>query len=146
MKIPRWFNRNRFSSMLRFARAGVLLLAATGMAFVATKPPSPKLASSQDRLRTIGKFRGDPDQLAGKRRTMPGDQEGGPLLAAMEDYAHRAYPAKDVPMHATLNAITSFRHVKAMSVGRAMGRPAPAGAWQSIGPSNADVPDVLTFS
>src|SRR6516162_1241169 len=141
MKIPRWFNRNRFSSMLRFARAGVLLLAATGMAFVATKPPSPKLASSQDRLRTIGKFRGDPDQLAGNRRTMPGDQEGGPLLAAMEDYAHRAYPAKDVPMLATLNAVASFRNVRA----RSMGKPS-VGSWQSIGPSKADVPDVLTFS
>ena len=131
--------------MLRFASAGALLFAAAAMAFVGIKPPTPTMASTQNRPR-ISKFRGDPDQLAGKRRTMPGDQEGGPLLAAMEDYAHRAYPAKDVPMHATLNAITSFRHVKAMSVGRAMGRPAPAGAWQSIGPSNADVPDVLTFS
>ena len=72
---------------------------------------------------------------------MPGDQEGGPLLAAMEDYANRAYPAKDVPMSATLNAITSFRNVRANS----MGRPS-VGSWQLIGPSKADVPDILTFS
>src|SRR5262249_52960930 len=88
-----------------------------------------------------GKFRGDRDELGGNKRTLPGDQEGGPLLAAIEDYAHRAYPAKDVPMHATLNAITSFRHVRAMSLRRPS-----VGAWQSIGPSKADVPDVLTFS
>ena len=131
--------------MLRFASAGVLLFAAAGMAFVATKPPSPKLASSQDRLRTIGKFRGDPDQLAGNRRTMPGDQEGGPLQAALEDYAHRAYPAKDVPMSATLNAVAGFRHVQRMSMNRrAAGK--PSGNWQLIGPDKANVPDILTFS
>jgi hypothetical protein len=113
------------------------------MAFVAIKPPSPTLASSQDRLRKINKFRGDRDELAGNKRTLPGiDRDGGPLLAAMEDYAHRAYPAKDVPMHATLNALAGFRHVKAMS----MAAPSSAGTWQSIGPSKADVPDILTFS
>jgi hypothetical protein len=63
------------------------------------------------------------------------------MLAALEDYAHRAYPAKDVPMQATLNAIASFRHVRAMS----MGRPS-VGAWQLVGPSKADFPDILTFS
>ena len=112
------------------------------MAFVAIKPPSPTLASSQDRLRKLSKFRGDRDELGGNKRTLPGiDRDGGPLLAAMEDYAHRAYPAKDVPMQATLKAITSFKRVKAMSMG-----PSPAGAWQLIGPSKADVPDILTFS
>ena len=112
------------------------------MAFVAIKAPSPTLASSQDRLRTISKFRGDRDELGGNKRTLPGlDRDHGPLLAALEDYAHRAYPAKDVPMSATLNAIASFTQVRAMSVGR----PA-AGAWQLIGPSKADVPDILTFS
>jgi hypothetical protein len=63
------------------------------------------------------------------------------MLAALEDYAHRAYPAKDVPMSATLNAIASFRHVRAMS----MGRPS-VGNWQLVGPSKAPFPDILTFS
>jgi hypothetical protein len=116
--------------------------AAAAMAFVAVKPSGPMLASSQDRLRTISKFRGDRDELGGNKRTLPGlDRDHGPLLAALEDYAHRAYPAKDVPMTATLNALAGFRQVKAMS----MGRPA-AGAWQSIGPSKADDPNILTFS
>src|SRR6266496_4335833 len=141
MKTPRWFNRARFS-LVRIASASALLTAAAAMAFVAVKPPSPTLASAQDRLLAINKSRVDRDQLSGNKRTLPGiDREGGPLLAAIEDYAHRAYPAKDVPMQATLNAITSFRHVRAMS----MGRPTVS-AWQQIGPSNADDPSILTFS
>src|SRR5438105_1521007 len=130
MQTPHCSNQTRFFSLVRITSASVLLTPAAAMAFVAVKAPGPTLASSQDRLRTISKFRGDPDRLGGNRRTLPGDQEGGPLLAAIEDYAHRAYPAKDVPMQATLNAIAGFRHVRAMS----MGRPA-AGAWQLIGPS-----------
>lgn len=90
----------------------------------------------------MNKFRADRDQLGGNKRTLPGlDRDAGPLFAAMEDYAHRAYPAKDVPMTATLNAIAGFREVKRMS----MGRPS-VGTWQSIGPSKGDVPDILTFS
>ena len=140
MKTHRSFSPNRLVSHLRLAGVVTLLSAAAAMAFVAVKPSSPTLAS-QDRLRTISKFRGDRDELGGNKRTMPGDQEGGPLLAAIEDYAHRAYPAKDVPMTATLNALTGFREVKRAS----MGRPS-VGAWQLIGPSKADVPDILTFS
>jgi hypothetical protein len=142
MKTPRRFVGNRFVSHLRMAGVVTLMSAAAAMAFVAVKPSSQMLVSSQDRLRTISKFRGDRDELGGNKRTLPGiDREGGPLLAALEDYAHRAYPAKDVPMQATLNAITSFRHVRAMS----MGRPTVS-AWQQIGPSNADDPSILTFS
>jgi hypothetical protein len=142
MKTPRWFTGNRFVSHLRMAGVVTLMSAAAAMAFVAVKPSGPLLASAQDRLRTTTKFQGDPDLLGGNKRTLPGDQEGGPLLAAIEDYAHRAYPAKDVPMQATLNALAGFRHVKAMS----MGRPSPGGAWQLIGPSKANDPNILTFS
>jgi len=141
MNTSHWFNRNRLASHLRIAGALILASAAAVTAFVAVKPSNLTLAASQDRLRAINKFRADRDELGGNKRTLPGDQEGGPLLAAMEDYAHRAYPAKDVPMTATLNAIASFRNVRAMS----MRRPSP-GAWQSIGPSKADVSDILTFS
>src|SRR5438132_1747567 len=140
MKTHRSFSPNRLVSHLRLAGVVTLLCAAAAMAFVAVKPCSPTPAS-QDRRRTISKFRGDRDELGGNKRTMPGDQEGGPLLAAIEDYAQRAYPAKDVPMTATLNALTGFREVKRAS----MGRPS-VGAWQLIGPSKADVPDILTFS
>ena len=141
MKTPHSFRQNRFFTAVRFTTAVTLVFAAAAMAFVATKPPGPTLASSQDRLRAINKFRTDRDELAGNRRALPGDQEGGPLLAAHEDYAHRAYPAKDVPMTATLNAIAGFRHVRAMSMGRRS-----VGAWQMIGPSKSNFPDILTFS
>jgi len=142
MKNSRWFIGNRFVSHLRMAGVVTLMSAAAAMAFVAVKPSGPALASSQGPLHNISKFRGDRDELGRNKRTMPGDQEGGPLLAAIEDYAHRAYPAKDVPMHATLNALAGFRHVKAMS----MGRPSSGRAWQLIGPSKANDPDILTFS
>jgi len=116
MKTPNSLSRKRFSSAVRFTIVGTLLSAAVAIAFVATKAPSPRLASSQDRLRATNKFRVDRDTPGGNRRTLPGKAEGGPLSAAMEDYANRAYPAKDVPMAATLNAIAGFKHVKAMSM------------------------------
>jgi hypothetical protein len=137
MKTPHSFSRNRFASSVRFATVGTLLFAALAMALVAIKTPTRTVASSKDRLRATSKFRIDRDQV----RARPGDLEGGPLLAALEDYAHRAYPAQDVPMRATLNAITSFRQVRA----RSMGRPSPGG-WELIGPSKADAPNLLTFS
>src|SRR5215470_18658681 len=133
MKTPRWFIRNHFVSHLRMAGAVTLLSAAAAMAFVAVKPSGPALASSQGLLHNISKFRGDRDELGGNKRTMPGDQEGGPLLAALEDYAHRAYPAKDVPMPATINALAGFRHVQRMSMG-GRSAPKPSGAWQLVGP------------
>jgi hypothetical protein len=143
MKTPSWFSRNRFASSVRFATVGTLLFAAAAMAFVAIKPPTPTLTSSQDRPRAINKFRFEREEAGANKRALPGiDRDLGPMLAAMEDYAHRAYPAKDVPMHATLNAMAGFKHVQRMSVGR----PSRSGAWELIGPSKADNPDILTFS
>jgi hypothetical protein len=141
MKTPHSLSRNRFVSAVRFATVGTLLSAALAMAFIAIKPPTATPVSSQDRLRAINKFRADRDGLGGNKRALPGDHDRGPQLAAIEDYAHRAYPAKDVPMTATLNAIASFRHVRAMS----MGRPS-VGTWQLVGPSQSDFPNILTFS
>jgi hypothetical protein len=142
MKTPHSFSRNRLASAVRFATVGTLLFAALAMAFVAIKPPTPTLTSSQDPHRATNKFRSEREEAGANKRTLPGiDLDAGPLLAAMEDYAHRAYPAKDVPMTAVLNAIAGFRHVKAMS----MGRPT-SGTWQLIGPDKANNPDILTFS
>src|SRR5262245_42592378 len=118
MKTPHSFSQNRFASCVRFATAGTLLCAALAMAFVTIKSPTSTLTSSQDPHRAITKFRGDPDQVGKNKLTLPGDRDLGPMLAAMEDYSHRAYPAKDVPMHATLNALAGFKHVQRMSRGR----------------------------
>jgi len=141
MKTPRRFNRTRFFSIWRIAGASTLVFAAAAMALVAIKPLNPTVASARNSSGPISKFRGE-REAGGNKRTLPGiDRDRGPLLAAMEDYAHRAYPAKDVPMTATLNALTGFRHVQRMS----MGRPS-TGGWELVGPSTANVPDLLTFS
>ncbi len=148
MKTPHWFTRNPLASHLRIAGVVTLTSAAAAMAFVAISPPNPTLVSSQDRLRTISKFRSDPDELAGNKRTLPGiDRDAGPLFAALEDFAHRAYPKRDIPRHATEKAISGFRQFRESAVReRAFTAQAPATAWQLIGPSIADVPDILTFS
>jgi hypothetical protein len=146
MKTPHSFSRNRLASAVRFATVGTLLFAALAMAFVAIKPPTPTLTSSQDPHRAISKFRGDRDQLGKNKLTLPGvDRDLGPMLAAMEDYAHRAYPAKDIPMQATLNALSGFRHVQSMSMGRRSAA-GSSGTWKLIGPEKANNPDILTFS
>src|SRR5215475_10079275 len=145
MKTPRSFSQTRFVSTVRFTIAGTLLFAALAMAFVTIKPPTSTLTSSQDPHRAITKFRGDPDQVGKNKLTLPGDRDLGPILAAMEDYSHRAYPAKDVPMHATLNALAGFKHVQRMSMGRRAAG-GTSGTWQLIGPDKANNPDILTFS
>jgi hypothetical protein len=144
MKTPRWFTGNRFVSHLRIAGAVTLLSAAAAMAFVAVKPSGSMLVSSQDQPRTISKFRSDRDELAGNKRTLPGiDRDAGPLLAALEDFAHRAYPKRDIPRHASENAISGFRQFRESAI---RGPLTLATAWQLIGPSVADVPNILTFT
>jgi hypothetical protein len=84
---------------------------------------------------------------------MPGPELrlGGPAAAAEEDYANRAYPAKDIPFNATLNAHAAFDHVKSRTVTTAtsttmISAASPSFAWTLIGPSTANFPDILTFS
>ena len=81
-----------------------------------------------------------------KARMLPGpaaERVGGPLLAAEESYANRAYPAADIPIQLTLNAQAAFNAIKGRGVGR--GKHVP-GQWTSMGPSSANYPAVLTFS
>ena len=112
------------------------------MAFVSTAPPSLKVAGKspvdEDTFSKLSKFRRDRDQLRG----LPGvERDGGPLLAAEEDYANRAYPATDIPFSATVNARAAFKKVQARS--NSSGN---TDTWNLIGPSTANIPDVLTFS
>src|SRR2546429_2761173 len=82
MKNPRRFTQ--INRVLRFGSGVALISAAAAMAFVAVKNPNPSLtASSTNRSQAINKFRGDPDELGGNKRTMPGlDKDLGPLSAA----------------------------------------------------------------
>lgn len=130
-------------SYLRVAVAGTLVLAAVALAFVATTPSGPRLAgkSTADE-NAFSKFRQDRDQLPSSKFALPGvERDGGPRLAAEEDYANRAYPATDIPISATLNAQKAFKNVQARS-----STTSNIGAWNLIGPSTGNIPDILTFS
>src|SRR5213080_1887407 len=141
MKTPRWFSRNHLLSQFRIASVVTLMSAAAAMAFVAAKPSGPFLLGKSDNTdQAINKFRQDRDQIGGNRRALPGlETDRGPVAAAEERYAHRAFPASDVPFRLTRNAQRAWANVMSMS------QPS-ANAWTLIGPSIADFPDILTFS
>src|SRR5438067_2347249 len=141
MKTPRWFSRNHLLSQFRIASVVTLMSAAAAMAFVAAKPSGPiLLGKSGNTHQAINKFRQDRDQIGGNRRAMPGPEtDRGPVAAAEERYAHRAYPASDVPFRLTRNAQRAWANVLSMS------QPS-ANPWTLIGPSTANFPDILTFS
>src|SRR5215211_1091793 len=146
MKTPRSFSSKRFSSAVRFASAGTLLFAAAALAFVAVKPSASLLGTnSNSNKQAIAKFAEDREDLFRNKRALPGpERDGGPLLAAEIEYANRAYPAKDIPFSAILNATTAWTNVRARGAGR--GPNAPTSAWTLVGPSTANFPDILTFS
>jgi hypothetical protein len=127
----------------RIAGALTLLSAAAAVAFVAAKPSSPlPVGKSESNTQAISKFSRDRAGLSRNKLTMPG-RDGGPLAAAEEDYANRAYPAAYVPFTLTRSATTAWTSIKAR--GAAKGPNAP-GAWTLAGPSTANFPNVLTFS
>src|SRR5438132_1699542 len=141
MKTPRWFSRSRLLLQLRMASAVTLMSAAAAMAFVAAKPSGPFLLGKLDNKdQAINKFRQGRDQFGGNRRALPGlETDRGPVAAAEEDYAKRAYPASDVPFRLTRNAQRAWANVMSLS------QPS-ANPWTLIGPSGGDFPDILTFS
>src|SRR5439155_21119467 len=141
MKAPHWFTRNHLRSQLRMATAVTLVSAAAAMAFVAAQPSRPSLlARSNNTDHPVNKFRQDRDQIGRNRRALPGPEtDRGPMAAAEEAYAHRAYPASDVPFKLTVDAQKAWANVMTMS------QPS-AGVWTLVGPSIPNVPDILTFS
>src|SRR6266567_2017408 len=140
MKTPRWFSRSRLLSQFRIATVVTLMSAAAAMAFVAAKPSGPFLVGKSDNTdQAINKFRQGRDQIGGNRRAMPGPEtDRGPIAAAEEDYAKRAYPASDVPFKLTVDAQKAWANVVAQAPS--------AGVWTLIGPSGGNFPDILTFS
>ncbi len=122
--------------------AGALTLsAAAAIAFVAANRSSPpSVGKSGGKARAVGKFRDDADKFRNKM-TMPGpEQEGGPMAAAEEDYANRAFPATYIPFKLTTGAQKGWGRAKSWK------HKNKAGTWTLIGPSSANFPDVLTFS
>jgi hypothetical protein len=117
--------------------------AAAAMAFVAMKPSGPLWAKS-DSKNAIDKLRQNRAALFRNKLAMPGpEREGGPMAAADEEYAKRAYPAAYVPFELTRNARAAWSDVRARALGRAT---QPLAQWTLVGPSSANDPDVLTFS
>jgi hypothetical protein len=127
-------------SQLRIAGAVTLISAAAAIAFVAAKPSGPILLGKSGKThQAINKFRQDRDQIGGNRRALPGPEtDRGPMAAAEEAYAHRAYPASDVPFKLTVDAQKAWATVAALAPS--------AGVWTLVGPSIPNVPDILTFS
>jgi hypothetical protein len=117
-----------------------LISAAAAMAFVAAKPSGPVLLARSGKTdHAINKLRQDRDQSGGNRRALPGPEtDRGPMAAAEEDYARRAYPASDIPFALRLNAQKAWANVKSLAPS--------AGVWTLVGPSIPNVPDILTFS
>jgi hypothetical protein len=143
MKTPHSFTRNRLVSHLRFAAAITLMSAAAAMAFVAVKPSGPLWAKS-DNQNAIDKLRQNHAELFRSKMTLPGpEREGGPVSAAEEDYAKRAFPATDIPFALRRNAHAAWAGVRARS-GRAGAN--ALGTWTLAGPSISNFPDILTFS
>jgi hypothetical protein len=158
MKLRHFFARpNSVLSHVRVVIASVLVISAVAMASVAVKTSSPRLTGNTNQKREVfNKFRQDRDAVAENALAIPGPgHDGGPLAAAEEKYRLRAYPAKDIPFKATVDArkawndIKAKNEVKAKSSRRTLGsnQPlSPVGAWTLVGPSMANFPDVLTFS
>ncbi|PYL78081.1 MAG: hypothetical protein DMF26_01800 [Verrucomicrobia bacterium] len=125
---------------MRFSTAAVLLSGAAAMAFVAINPSGPFLLGKSDNTHhPVNKFRQDRDQSGGNRRALAGaETDRGPLTAAEEAYANRAYPASDIPFKLTVDAQKAWATVAALAPS--------AGVWTLVGPSIPNIPDILTFS
>jgi hypothetical protein len=140
MKPPHRFSRNHLVSQLRLASAVALMSVAAAMAFIAANPSSPFLSGkSGSANRAVNKFGQGRDQIGGNRRAMPGPEtDRGPIAAAEENYAHRAYPYSDIPFKLTANAQKAWANMMSLV-------PSP-GIWNLAGPDTEYFPNILTFS
>ncbi len=146
MKTPRCSARNRLLSHLRIASVVTLMSAAAAMAFVAVKPSGPLFLAKAENKGGIDKLRQNHAELFRSKMTLPGpEREGGPVSAAEEDYAKRAFPGTDIPIALRRNAHAAWANARARAAARSVNSP-DAGTWTLAGPSIADAPNILTFS
>jgi hypothetical protein len=91
---------------------------------VTTRPIASKFT-----VRDVAGNRGEPGE---------GDKGGeNPTGLEEQNFLAHAYPASDIPLQATSNALKAWKQLK--------GKNTP-GQWSLAGPSTASYPDVLTFS
>src|SRR4029453_10002374 len=132
---------------LRMASIVTLMSAAAAMAFVAVKPSAPLLLAKSDSKSAIDKLRQNHAELFRSKMTLPGpEREGGPVSAAEEDYAKRAFPATDIPFALRRNAHAAWANVRARAAAKGPQAPGAGGTWTLAGPSISNFPDILTFS
>jgi hypothetical protein len=88
--------------------------------------------------------------IGSRNEASESDRAGGPSAAgedpsaaAKEEYRNQSYPAPYTPFQLTRNAQKAWVKTKARGVGSG---PKTPGNWALAGPSNANFPDVLTFS
>jgi hypothetical protein len=146
MKIPRWFNRNRFQSNLRIATVIALMSGASALAFVAVNPSSVSLSGKSDR-KSESKLGGKtalPIALLNHLRERHGDafetslgklsQSGEPEASgkhngrAQEAYDNRAYPKKWIEAAQQLTAANAANAIADLPA-------AIAASWTEVGPS-----------
>ncbi|HYT24428.1 MAG TPA: hypothetical protein VEW05_29845, partial [Candidatus Polarisedimenticolia bacterium] len=86
------------------------------MAFVAAKPSGPLFLAKAENKGGIDKLRRNHAELFRSKMTLPGpEREGGPVSAAEEDYAKRAFPATDIPIALRRNAHAAWASVRGRS-------------------------------
>ena len=113
------------------------LVAATALAAVAIAGMA---ASSHSVAAGAVHAKADSDSL----KETPVEQGMGPdATAAAEEAAARAYPADAVPFELTVNAQKAWAQLNGRGNGRGKNS---AGNWTLAGPSNANMPGILTFS
>ena len=128
-----------------FAFAAALLLVGAAIAVAVATHGSGSTTARTD-LTRLAKG-GDPDAAAATAKDTPGE---GPDVgrAAAEEWAHKAYPANDIPFGAQVDALRSYQHLSAKYQG-SLPTLAPnavgVNPWTSAGPTTAAYPDVLTF-
>src|SRR5437899_2185295 len=143
MKTHRSFSRNRLVSHLRLAGVVTLLSAAAAMAFVAVKPSGPLFLAKAENKGGIDKLRQNHTELFRSKMTLPGpEREGGPVSAAEEDYAKRAFPATDIPFALRRNAHAAWASVSA-SPGRDGANADGGNTWTHLA-ANTTVPTMPT--
>lgn len=123
MKTPHRFKPNYLFSLVRTASAVTLMSAAAAIAFVAVRPPDPLLLAKAENKGGIDKLRQNHAELFRSKMTLPGpEREGGPVSAAEEDYAKRAFPATDIPFALRRNAHAAWANAKARAAAKALTR------------------------
>jgi hypothetical protein len=152
MKTPRWYNRNRFFSLVRIANAGTLVSAAAVMAFVAANNSSPLLSgksAGKGEAKLEARFLRN-KALANHFKTLLGRAKSNGEASrldglAQESYDNRAYPATWISpaqrraARAAADAIRkSGKPVSSPLVSPLLLSPLaplPVGPWVALGPN-----------